>query len=70
MAPTAHHSHSLTGLPPLSRLLTAALGTMDRLNARHRSRQALDRLDDHLLRDIGLSDTARRAECAKAPWQD
>lgn len=37
---------------------------------RHRSRQSLARLDDHMLRDIGLDLQTARRECTKGFWQD
>jgi uncharacterized protein YjiS (DUF1127 family) len=37
--------------------------------ARRRDRQFLSRLDEHLLRDIGLSADEARTECAKPFWQ-
>ena len=33
-----------------------------------RSRQGLARLDDHLLRDIGLTRQQAEAEAARTPW--
>lgn len=38
--------------------------------ARRKSRRALARLDDHMLRDIGLDRAAARAECSRHFWQD
>jgi uncharacterized protein YjiS (DUF1127 family) len=35
-----------------------------------RGRRALARLDDHLLRDIGLNDGRATREAAKPFWQD
>jgi uncharacterized protein YjiS (DUF1127 family) len=63
-------SRAQAGLPQLTRIVSAAVRALAVARARHRSRQALTRLDAHLLRDIGLTDSAVRAECAKAPWQD
>lgn len=37
--------------------------------ARRRDRRMLSRLDDHLLRDIGLSPDEARTETAKPFWQ-
>ena len=48
----------------LSRLPATLLG----LVAMARSRQSLARLDDHLLRDIGLTRDQARAEAKRAPW--
>lgn len=48
----------LAGLP--RRLLAAA--------ALSRSRRSLARLDDHLLRDIGLTRAEAEAEASRGPW--
>ncbi|MGL4322317.1 MAG: DUF1127 domain-containing protein, partial [Paracoccaceae bacterium] len=37
---------------------------------RHHGRQSLARLDDHMLRDIGLDRSEARQECAKPFWRD
>ncbi|UKJ76142.1 DUF1127 domain-containing protein (plasmid) [Azospirillum brasilense] len=37
---------------------------------RHRQRRSLAALDDHLLRDVGLSHTDARREADKAFWQE
>lgn len=37
---------------------------------RRRARRDLDRLDEHLLRDIGLDRTTARSEAARYFWQD
>ncbi|AWJ87158.1 DUF1127 domain-containing protein (plasmid) [Azospirillum sp. TSH58] len=37
---------------------------------RHRQRRSLAALDDHLLRDVGLSRTDARREADKAFWQE
>jgi uncharacterized protein YjiS (DUF1127 family) len=50
--------------------LQAVLRAVQAWATRHRSRQSLARLDDHMLRDIGLDRTDARQECAKAFWQD
>lgn len=34
----------------------------------HRQRRRLAQLDDHLLRDIGLTRAEAEAEAARAPW--
>ena len=43
-------------------------GTLHALIARHRSRQALGRLDDRLLADIGLDRDQARREAARPFW--
>lgn len=57
-------------LPPLSRLLVSVALLLADWDARRRSRNALTRLDAHMLRDIGLSPDSARAECGKPFWQD
>ena len=57
-------------LPPLSRLLVAVALVLADWDARRRSRNALTRLDDHMLRDIGLSPDHVQDECAKPFWRD
>lgn len=52
--------------PSLARRLASAL---DKAMQRRRNRMLLSRLDDHLLRDIGLSADTARTECAKPFWQ-
>ncbi|RYE54608.1 MAG: DUF1127 domain-containing protein [Rhizobiaceae bacterium] len=37
-------------------------------SALSRSRHSLARLDDHLLRDIGLTRSEAAAEASRAPW--
>lgn len=50
--------------------LLARLGKVALLAAaRRRDRRALARLDQHLLRDIGLSRDEARSEVAKPFWQ-
>ncbi|NBE08639.1 DUF1127 domain-containing protein [Paragemmobacter ruber] len=57
-------------LPPLSRLLVSVALTLADWEARRRGRRALARLDEHLLRDIGLGEDHAAREAAKAFWQD
>lgn len=57
-------------LPPVSRLLVGLGLALARLDDRRRTRRALSHLDDHLLRDIGLTDSAAQSEAAKAPWAE
>ncbi|MBY3754298.1 DUF1127 domain-containing protein [Azospirillum formosense] len=47
-----------------------ALGEVLGMIARHRQRRSLAALDDHLLRDVGLSRTEARREADKAFWQE
>ena len=57
-------------LPPMSRLLVAAGLTLAAWETRRRGRHALARLDDHLLRDIGLTPDCRAEELRRSFWQD
>ncbi|PLL13190.1 hypothetical protein C0V75_07210 [Tabrizicola sp. TH137] len=57
-------------LPPLARLLVSAALLLAAWETRLRSRNALARLDDHMLRDIGLSQDHAHMECAKPFWRD
>ena len=57
-------------LPPLSRFLVSVALMLATWEARRRGRLALARLDDHLLRDIGLNDGRAAREASKAFWQD
>lgn len=57
-------------LPPLSRLLVVLALAVARWEDRRRTRSALARLDDHLLRDIGLPMDHAQTECAKPFWRD
>ena len=53
------------GGPGVLRAVTTALGTWSR---RRRSRHALARLDDHLLRDVGLTRSDVALEAGKPFW--
>ncbi len=55
-------------LPPISRLLMAAAVTMARWETNMRTRKSLEKLDGHLLRDIGLTQAAAKAEWDKPFW--
>lgn len=59
-----------TSLPPLSRLLVSAALLLAAWDTRRNSRNALIRLDDHILRDIGLSPEQAQGEAAKPFWRD
>ena len=67
---TLTHSLARPALPQVSRLIAGLGLTLAQIDHRRRTRRALAQLDAHLLRDIGLTDTARAAECGKAPWAD
>ena len=53
----------------LTHLVPQALKAVAKALSRRRERQLLARLDDHLLRDIGLRPEDARQECAKPFWQ-
>jgi uncharacterized protein YjiS (DUF1127 family) len=55
-------------LPPLARVLMGLTVTVMQWELRHRSRRSLSRLDDHLLKDIGVSQTEAQAEWDKPFW--
>lgn len=61
----AHLRLPLAGLAPLRPARAVAFWF-----ERQATRRALDRLDAHLLADIGLTAEAARAETAKPFWQD
>lgn len=65
-APLPH----LDSLPPVSRMLVVLGLELARWHSRSRSRRALARLDDHMLRDIGLSEQSRAHEADKPFWRD
>lgn len=70
-------SHSISALTylqnrPLTPAATFALQlavVFVRWSERHRSRAALHELDDHLLRDIGLTRREAHKEAGKPFWQ-
>ncbi|MDQ2065471.1 DUF1127 domain-containing protein [Xinfangfangia sp. CPCC 101601] len=71
MSRTASHSlalHPVTKLPPLSRLLVTAGLTLANWEERRRSRQALARLTEQQLQDIGMAPAVAALEIAKPFW--
>lgn len=56
-------------LPPLSRLVLAAAITVVTWEARMRTRKGLRHLDAHLLRDIGLDESAAQHQAALPFWR-
>lgn len=56
-------------LPPLSRIAFAVAQTVLAWENRRHTRTALKRLDDHMLRDIGLDPIEADDEVAKPFWQ-
>ncbi len=62
---------ALTGRMKTHRgLIAMALSFAAVVRARQRTRHALARLDDHMLRDIGLDRTQAETECSRRFWQD
>lgn len=54
---------------PASAILRTLLGWAGRCAERNRQRRALARLDDRLLRDIGLSRADAETELREPPWR-
>jgi uncharacterized protein YjiS (DUF1127 family) len=67
--PALHKTQPLTAITRNGGL-ASVLRAVQAWAVRHRSRQSLARLDDHMLRDIGLDRNEAQAECTKAFWQD
>ncbi|NUB28272.1 DUF1127 domain-containing protein [Azospirillum brasilense] len=59
----------MVSLGGVRRFAKRALGEVLGMIERHRQRRSLAALDDHLLRDVGLSRTDARREAEKAFWQ-
>ena len=55
-------------LPPISRLLMVAAVKVGRWETNWRTRKALEKLDTHMLRDIGLTEAQAQAEWDKPFW--
>jgi|APEBP8051073178_1049388.scaffolds.fasta_scaffold00020_272 uncharacterized protein YjiS (DUF1127 family) len=58
-----------TSLPPLSRLVLSVARNVVVWESRHRTRRALARLDQQILRDIGLSEVEAAVELEKPFWR-
>ncbi|NEX45049.1 DUF1127 domain-containing protein [Pseudotabrizicola algicola] len=56
-------------LPPLSRLVLAAAVRVVTWEARQRTRKGLQRLDAHLLRDVGIDPMTAEAEANRRFWE-
>lgn len=55
-------------LPPLSRALMGLTVVVAEWEMRRRTRKSLEALDDHLLKDVGLSRAEAEAEWDKPFW--
>ncbi|WP_227751469.1 DUF1127 domain-containing protein [Tabrizicola oligotrophica] len=55
-------------LPPISRILMGLAVTVARWELNLRTRNALEKLDDHLLHDIGLDRARAQEEWDKPFW--
>lgn len=71
MTTTAASTSALVArLPfPFIALYRLGLRLLARCYDRHRQRLDLAEIDDHLLRDLGLTAEDVRRECAKSFWQ-
>ena len=59
----------LGALPLSARLLVRLAMTLTRQDERRRTRRALAKLDDYMLKDIGLSEKRRADELARPFWR-
>lgn len=57
-------------LPPMSRLVLAVAVRVLAWETRARTRKQLGRLDDRILRDIGLDPLTAEAEATRPFWRD
>lgn len=60
---------SLHAMPPLSRLLLAFAMLTYRWETLRRTRKDLSRLDEHMLRDIGMDPAQAQIETDKPFWR-
>jgi uncharacterized protein YjiS (DUF1127 family) len=59
---------TMTSLPPLARALMGLAVAVLAWEMRIRTRRSLARLDDHILRDIGLTSFDAETEVSKPFW--
>ena len=67
--PAEPQAASLSMLRGLARLPIRFVAWLVASNERCRQRQVLERLDDHYLRDIGLTRADVQRECTRKFWQ-
>jgi uncharacterized protein YjiS (DUF1127 family) len=61
-------THSITAIWSRASMPLHLLRALQHRSGIARSRRALRRLDDHLLRDIGLTRHEAETEAARTPW--
>jgi len=67
---TQSKTNSARAYSQQSALVTRFVRVFAAWSERYRARRALSRLDEHMLRDIGLSQNEARREVARRFWQD
>ncbi len=67
-SPAAHALPQSPALPPIAQGLMGLALVVARWEMRLRTRKALEKLDDHLLQDIGLDRARAEAEWQKPFW--
>ncbi|MCV2870521.1 DUF1127 domain-containing protein [Defluviimonas sp. WL0002] len=67
LAKTAHALPRAIGL--VARAVTRIVKFVVTASQRAKARRDLARLDDHLLRDIGIDQMTAQAECSRRFWQ-
>ncbi len=69
MSPAVAQTLFAQPLPPLSRVLLRLTLVVVTWDTRHRTRQTLRKLNDHMLADIGLDPAMASTEAAKPFWR-
>lgn len=70
MSPAETLAFSPATMPPLSRVVLRAAVIVMTWETRARTRKQLKRLDQHLLKDIGLDSMSAETESSRAFWRD
>ena len=70
MSPAETLAFSPATMPPLSRVVLRAAVIVMTWETRARTRKQLKRLDQHLLKDIGLDKMSAETESSRAFWRD